>query len=896
MGSVLLLAVIAGAIVLAQRQRAWKFDADQQLRLLKAEVAQLRLRIKALEGRSLAPRVEEPAAAAMPMAPVAEVSTPMPSTPVDPPVASADSVAPDPRPARQGQPARPWPPAPTPSIASRLPGWMQWFMGGNTLVRTGVIVLFFGVAFLLKFVAERFTMPIGARLAGTALAGLGLVLLGWRLRERRPGYALSLQGGGIGIFYITIYAAFRLYGLLPPTAAFGLMLAIVAVAGALAVRQNSLVLAMLGTTGGFLAPLLASTGSGNVQLLLGYFVVLNLGVLGLALAKTWRPLNLLGFVFTFVLQLVLVAKAYRPEHLWSTGPFLATFFLQYLGIAVLYARHRSIELKHYVDGTVVFGTPLVVFGLLEPLLRNIEHGLAGAAAALAVLYLVLAAALRHRSVQPSMRLLADAFVAIGVCFGTLAIPLYFDARATSGLWAIEGAAIVWISTRQGQRLGQWFGMALQGLAAAAFFLDWASATAPTPVLNSTCLGFLLLALAAGVIARQLSGVRHGTLLPHVANGFFLLGCAYVVVGGAHEIGDFVPHRLTPAALIVLAAATAFISVRLRRLFDWEIALVPPLLLLPALGALAFVQLAVYEAAHPAAHGAFLAWPLTVGVLLWFLHAHENDNAWMRRLAPVLHVGTAWFVTLLLTLEARWLVEQIFAEADTWRIVVTLLVPALVLLLLTARSATPSWPLGVHGTTHLSITAPALAVALWFGLVMGNVLSDGSTELPVYVPLLNPLEATSLFVLWAVWRWHHATLAQKVDSALASTTQHAVVAFGLTGFVLANAVLLRALHHWAGTPFATPAMWQSQLVQTALTVFWSALAVTVMFQAARRAQRLAWMAGALLLGVVVLKLFLFDLSRLHGLGRIVAFLGVGVLLLAIGYFSPVPPKEAQAGAS
>jgi len=70
-------------------------------------------------------------------------------------------------------------------------------------------------------------------------------------------------------------------------------------------------------------------------------------------------------------------------------------------------------------------------------------------------------------------------------------------------------------------------------------------------------------------------------------------------------------------------------------------------------------------------------------------------------------------------------------------------------------------------------------------------------------------------------------------------------------------------------------------------------VTVMFQAARRAQRLVWMAGALLLGVVVLKLFLFDLSQLRGLGRIVAFLGVGVLLLAIGYFSPVPPREKPA---
>ncbi|MEY2919939.1 MAG: hypothetical protein RL261_1244, partial [Pseudomonadota bacterium] len=262
----------------------------------------------------------------------------------------------------------------------------------------------------------------------------------------------------------------------------------------------------------------------------------------------------------------------------------------------------------------------------------------------------------------------------------------------------------------------------------------------------------------------------------------------------------------------------------------------------------------------------------------------------------LHVGAVWFVTALLTLEARWLVEQAFADAGTWRIVVTLLVPALVLFQLTASSSTASWPLGAHGSIHLRITAPLLAVGLWCGLILGNVLSDGDTVLPVYVPLLNPLETTSLLVMWILWRWHTATLAQGLEAVMPNTPLRAAVTLGVTGFVLANAVLLRGLHHWAGTPFATPDMWHSQLVQTALTVFWSVLAVTVMFQAARRGQRLAWMAGALLLGVVVLKLFLFDLSRLHGLGRIVAFLGVGVLLLAIGYFSPVPPKEAEAGAS
>lgn len=894
MGSILLLAVIAGLFALYNRERAWKRESFEQLQHLQQVVGQLLVRVHELERKALASRAAAPeAAAAAPVEPVA-VRVPQ-ATPasINEPAAAADAITRKAAPAAQAPAARPWPPAPAPSIATRLPQWLQWFMGGNTLVRTGVIVLFFGVAFLLKFVAERYTFPIEARLGGAALGGLGLVLLGWRLRERRPGYALSLQGGGIGIFYITIYAAFRLYGLLPPTAAFALMLAIVAVSGALAVRQDSLALAMLGTTGGFLAPVLASTGSGNLPLLLGYFVVLNLGVLGLAFAKTWRPLNLLGFAFTFLLQLLWVARAYRPEHLWSTGPFLLAFFVQYLGIAVLYARHRSIELQHYVDGTIVFGTPLVVFGLLAPLLQDLENGLAGAAVLFAAIYLGLAVALRHRSVHPSMRLLSDAFLAIGACFGTLAIPLYFDARATSALWAIEGAAIVWVATRQQQRPAQWFGLALQGLAAIAFFWQWEESPARMPLLNSTCLGFLLLGLAAGFTARQLATIQDRGLAQYLSDGLYLLGCAYLVAGAAHEIDDFVPHSYVPAALVGLAAVTAAASMQLRRALDWEIAQVPPVLLLPALCVLAFVQLAIHGQAHPAAGGGAVAWPAAFAMLLWFLRRHEDDSALMRRLAPGLHAGAVALVTLLAAIEARWAVARVFADAATWRIVASLLVPASVLLLLTEQSATSRWPLGIHGRMHLRITAPLLVGALWLGVIVANAVSDGSTALPLYVPILNPLELASLFVLWTLWRWHKAALAAGLASTLPDASFRAAVALGLTGFVLANAMLLRALHHWAGTPFATPAMWHSQIVQTALTVFWSVLAVTVMFQAARRAQRLAWLAGALLLGVVVLKLFLFDLSQLRGLGRIVAFLGVGVLLLAIGYFSPVPPKETQA---
>ena len=179
---------------------------------------------------------------------------------------------------------------------------MLWnfFFGGNTLVRFGVIVLFFGVAFLLKYASEHIEISIEARLIGVALGALVMLGIGWRLRESRPGYGLIMQGGGIGVLYITVFAAFRLYQLLPAGLVFVLLAAMAVFSAMLAVLQDSRSLAAMGVSGGFLAPILASTGGGSHVALFSFYALLNLGILLIAWFKAWRSLNLLGFAFTFL--------------------------------------------------------------------------------------------------------------------------------------------------------------------------------------------------------------------------------------------------------------------------------------------------------------------------------------------------------------------------------------------------------------------------------------------------------------------------------------------------------------------------------------------------------------------------------------------------------------------
>jgi len=212
---------------------------------------------------------------------------------------------------------------PVPSLFERLLGF---FTGGNTVARVGIVLLTIGLGFAVQFAAREGWLPVELRLAGAALVGLVLVGLGWRLRHTRNTYALSLQGGGVGVIYLSVFAAMQLYGLIPTTLGFGLLVLVAVAAAVLAVAQDSLPLAVLGSVGGFLAPFFAAGEGGSHVTLFSYYLVLNAGILLVAWRKAWRPLNLVGFVGTFVAGTLWGGLNYRPGLFASTEPFLLTFF------------------------------------------------------------------------------------------------------------------------------------------------------------------------------------------------------------------------------------------------------------------------------------------------------------------------------------------------------------------------------------------------------------------------------------------------------------------------------------------------------------------------------------------------------------------------------------------
>ena len=264
--------------------------------------------------------------------------------------------------------------------------------------------------------------------------------------------------------------------------------------------QSSPALAALGTTGGFLAPILASTGSGSHVSLFSYYLILNAGVVGLAWFRAWRVLNWLGFVFTFGVGLFWGSEYYEPALFATTEPFLIAFFLFYVAVVVLFALRQPPNLRGYIDGSLTFGMPAIAFTMQSRLVGDIPFGRAYSAVAVSALYLVLARGLWRRT--PELRALAEAFLALSVVFLTLAIPLAFSGHVVAAGWALEGAALVWVGFKQNRLLARTVGALLLFGAGIAFGLMSGPVSGDLPVLNSAFLGSAAIAIAGAVAAYQ----------------------------------------------------------------------------------------------------------------------------------------------------------------------------------------------------------------------------------------------------------------------------------------------------------------------------------------------------------------------------------------------------------
>ncbi|WP_419570897.1 DUF2339 domain-containing protein [Rheinheimera sp.] len=750
--------------------------------------------------------------------------------------------------------------------------------GVNPLVLAGLAVLFLGLSFLATYFAHQGLLSMQVRLGFIGLTGAGLIGLGWWKRLRLGSNAVLLQGAGFAVVYLCLFAACKYYPMISPGVAFVLMLLTVLAGSGFALAQHSQRLAILATAGGFLVPILTSDGSNRFVALFGYYLLLNAGVLLLAWLRQWRWLNWTGFVATFVISLSWQLLQYRSADYLLVQPFFAAFFLLYLLIGYRFTLRQGHQSRGLIDGSLVFGLPLLSFSQQLLLTEHFRHGDGISAAVYALVYAGLYALVRRQQ-RDDLQRFAQIQLGLALMFASLILPFSFGASWTTVGWALEAAGLCWLGYQQQSRASRVGAYLLMLGALLAFALQWPAQTGALwfvqgDFINWLVLGISLLLLCISADLRPAAA----RLLPAEAG---LAICCFMLGWYCWHrafFAEFAAHLDTPLPWqLIMAAASLLLSCALVKRwplpsfsrFGW--------LFLPLAWWLYGNELALQL--YQGVWGPVLSWQGAVAVLVTVVAYYR----WLQPQAQphaVYLLGMPWLLSLLLLWQGHYL-ATLWSLEQRYELVLLfscLTLPVICSLWLTLRQL---WPHPAPLALFLRILPlPWLGLLLWLWYLALLWPTAGW-------PLLNLNDLLMTGCIGLSW------LQLLVLRRELAAEPYAELLLKSLSFISATTLLVRAIQLSLGLPWQWSVLWQSSEVQLGLAIGWTLLALALMFSGDKAQHRLRWQAGAALLALVLLKLFLVDLADAGSLSRIVSFITVGGLTVLIGIKAPLPAAKQKA---
>jgi uncharacterized membrane protein len=799
---------------------------------------------------------------------------------------------------------------------------LESLIGGVWFAWASIIAIVFGVGFALKYAIDNNWISNGTRVVMGGIVGAALLYTGERLRGRGlRQFAFILSGGGILILYLSDYAAYNFYGIIPQPVAFLLMAAVTAIAVALSVRLNALSVAILGLVGGFLTPLLLSTGRDNEVALFTYVALLDAGVLAVAYFKRWRSLDFLSFAGTVLMVLGWSLTYWSREKLWTTVAFLSVFFVLYSLLAVFHntlARRAS----RWFDVSLAYSNASFYFGLSYLLLLDAGYdhtSPASQALVIAVFFTCLFYTVWRWN--PEDRLLRYSYVAAAATFLTMSLAIEFELHWVTMAWAVEALMLTWVGLRSGERAPRHAALAVFCAALVHWFAfdmrEFAYGVDPSfvPLMNRR-------ALSCAVLVASMAGAgflyrRHGELEEDERNTiktfFALAGNGLALALLSLDASDYFNSRLPFAgagvaqrasveesrqfsltAVWVVYAATMFALGVVRRftVLRW-IAL---LLLAAAAVKIVSFDSRFYDAAWhvPVANQTFIAYALLVAALAFCARLYGREGAADEEersvMLPALLIASGALALAALSIESVGYFDRLSAVAAQ-------------------PGPTVSGVFGVFGQLYegkaftLAVVwtlygACAFLYGAWRGgrgwrwgglfvlavasaIVLSNLIYY---EAPWHTPVFNKtLAAFAIYVaaLWLVVRacaragaaFEEASFVRPAATILANILALVVLSAEAVGFFdarraeVADAVRLR------DTELAK---------QLSLSVVWAVYGACLLAVGSVRRVRLLRLMALALLSLTTLKVFFWDLSSLASGYRIISFIVLGAILLVVSY--------------
>jgi uncharacterized membrane protein len=346
------------------------------------------------------------------------------------------------------------PSAPLPNQPKKAEIDYEKYIGENLVSKIGIAILVLAIGFFVKYAIDNdWIGPVGRVCIGLLSGGI-LIGLAHRLRKDYIAFTSVLVGGGLAIFYFTIALAYHQYHLFDQTTSFCIMVVITIFSVVLSLLYDRQELAVISMVGGYATPFMVSNGSGNYITLLSYLCILNTGLLIIAYMRIWRVLNVLAFIFTFVIfdSWLFTLDTPVPASMYSNALIFATVFFIFFFLAAIANNIKENKKFLPIDFSILLANSVQYFGIGLYILSEMKcpeyRGLYSAS--MATFHLVVSYFLFRR--QTADKNILYLLIGITLTFISITAPLQLDGNFITLFWASESVVLLWLYQRSRIRI------------------------------------------------------------------------------------------------------------------------------------------------------------------------------------------------------------------------------------------------------------------------------------------------------------------------------------------------------------------------------------------------------------------------------------------------------------
>lgn len=317
------------------------------------------------------------------------------------------------------------------------------FIGENLISKIGILIIMIGVAIGGKYAIDNQLISPTARIIIGTLIGFGLQGFALKLKKKYENFSAVLSSGALAILYFMVFFAYNFYSLIPMPVAFILMVVITACTIHSAWSYNKEIIAILGQIGAYVIPFLLSSGSGNIEILLGYIAIINIGILIVSAKNYWKIVLGLAFFASWTI----LAFSYRMTEItsaaqaWRWLGFMFLYFINFYAAFFLY-KVRKCQFFKYFDISYILTNAFFFFGLGYNLMKNhadLTSYVELFAVFNALVHFAVAFVLRKKKIADDN--LPTLLIGVSIIFTTLAFAICFTGHWITLFWILEGTLL-----------------------------------------------------------------------------------------------------------------------------------------------------------------------------------------------------------------------------------------------------------------------------------------------------------------------------------------------------------------------------------------------------------------------------------------------------------------------